>query len=98
MQISANTLESTNNMICCAIHQYDHTARPQIVSKRINHKYHFLIQEFRSLTGIGCILNTSFNLHGYPVVENPNQAIDVFIKSELEVLQLEDFILQKQDF
>ena len=95
MQVGANTLEKTRTSICCAIHQYDYTARPQIVVNKINPKYHLLIEEFKAMTGIGGILNTSFNLHGYPVVENPNQAIDVFIESGLEVLQLENYVLAK---
>lgn len=95
MQVGADTLEKTRTSICCAIHQYDYTARPQIVVNKINPKYHLLIEEFKAMTGIGGILNTSFNLHGYPVVENPNQAIDVFIESGLEVLQLENYVLAK---
>ena len=42
--------------------------RPQFVKKEHNHGYHKLISEFEKITGMGGILNTSFNLHGWPIV------------------------------
>ncbi|TAN45566.1 MAG: carbamoyl transferase, partial [Rhodospirillales bacterium] len=54
-----------------ALHPYDNTARPQIVNSRSNPGYHELITAFEERTGVGCLLNTSFNLHGEPIVESP---------------------------
>jgi carbamoyltransferase len=51
-----------------ALHPYDSTARPQVVKKETNPDYYRLIEEFEKRTGRGVILNTSFNLHGYPIV------------------------------
>jgi carbamoyltransferase len=62
-----------------AIIHYDGTCRIQTVSKE-NGRYYKLIKRFHEITGIPCILNTSFNLKGEPIVENPEQAIEDFLK------------------
>ncbi|MBI4184560.1 MAG: hypothetical protein HY521_11235, partial [Proteobacteria bacterium] len=47
--------------------------------------------------GRGAILNTSFNLHGYPIVNSPDDALAVFLNSELDHLALNRFLLSKAD-
>lgn len=54
-----------------AIHQSDYTVRPQIVSKKTCDKYHKLIMTFSKLSGIGAVLNTSLNMHEFPIVTRP---------------------------
>jgi carbamoyltransferase len=76
-------------------HPRDKTVRPQIVTKTANPGYHKLISHFKTLTGRGVVLNTSFNLHGYPIVYSPKDAIDVFLKSGLDYLALNHFLLKK---
>lgn len=76
-------------------HPYDNTCRPQEVYKDWNQKYWQLIDEFRKLTGESIILNTSFNLHGFPVVYTPQDALFVFDNSGLNYLALGDFLLEK---
>ncbi|MBA7544223.1 hypothetical protein ES705_36575 [subsurface metagenome] len=78
-----------------ACHPYDNTVCPQIVEKDWSPDYYRLIKEFEKLTGIGAILNTSFNLHGYPIVCSPEDAIGVFLKSGLKYLALENFLVRK---
>jgi carbamoyltransferase len=78
-----------------ALHPYDFTARPQVVTKQMNPDYHRLIQEFRKRTGRGVILNTSFNLHGFPIVDTPEDAIDVLKNSGLRYLALGNYIVRK---
>ena len=78
-----------------ATHPYDGTARPQIVEEKWNPDYYKLLQEFEKLTGRGAILNTSFNLHGYPIVCSPEDAIDVFTKSGLEYLAIGNYLVHK---
>ncbi len=92
------TFDATNegkSKLKAAMHQYDFTLRPQVVRKDWNPKYHKLIHEFSKLTGIGAVLNTSFNLHGYPIVNSPEDAIYVFLKSNLEYLALGSYLLSK---
>jgi carbamoyltransferase len=78
-----------------AMHQGDHTVRPQIVTEKANPKYYRLIQDFKNITGIGGILNTSLNLHGYPLASTLDQALFTFENSGLEHLALEDYLLSK---
>jgi carbamoyltransferase len=76
-------------------HPYDGTVRPQIVYKDWNPEYHALIEAFRSKTGKGAVLNTSFNLHGHPIVNTAAEALDVFARSGLRHLALEDYLVSK---
>lgn len=79
-----------------AIHPYDFTLRPQILSEDYNPDYYRLIKEFEKLTGIGAVLNTSFNLHGFPIVLGPKEALDAFENSGLEYMTLENYIISKR--
>jgi carbamoyltransferase len=78
-----------------ATHPYDRTVRPQEVYEAWNPQYFRLIAEFEKITGRGIILNTSLNLHGYPLVCSPDQALQVFVKSGLPHLALGNFLLSK---
>ena len=78
-----------------ALHQAAHTLRPQFVDKEINPHYHKLIFHFKELTGIGGVLNTSFNLHGYPLVGSLEQAIFTFENSGLNYLALQNYLVSK---
>jgi len=82
--------------LAAAMHPYDFTIRPQVVEKEANPRYYQIIKEFEKLTGIGGVLNTSFNLHGYPIVLGPREAIYVFENSGLEYLVLEDYLICKK--
>jgi carbamoyltransferase len=82
--------------IAAGIHPYDHTVRPQVVEQSWNPRYHALIKEFESITGVGGVLNTSFNLHGYPIASSPADSLDVFDRSGLRNLAIEDWLVQKQ--
>ena len=95
MMMSFNTKPQHCKDIIAAIHPYDLTARPQIVYKEWNPDYYRLISEFKKITGIGVVLNTSFNLHGYPIVYSPYDAIRVFLHSGLKYLALGEFLLSK---
>ncbi len=81
--------------LIAASHPRDATIRPQIVSQGANPGYHKLISRFEEKTGRGVVLNTSFNLHGYPIVDTPADAINVFMNSGLENLALNHYMLRK---
>lgn len=92
------TFQSTKegrHKLKAAMHQYDHTLRPQIIYRDWNPTYYELIKEFKKITGIGAVLNTSFNLHGFPIVYTPEDALDVFEKSKLKFLALGPFLVSK---
>jgi len=75
------------------LHQYDLTVRPQVVSKDMNPSYHALISAFLKLTGVGGVLNTSFNIHGEPIVQTPRDAFDVFERTDLDALVLDNILI-----
>lgn len=77
-----------------AIVHKDNTCRIQTVNQS-NGLYHKLIKRFYALTGTPCVLNTSFNLKGEPIVETPEQAIQDFVKSSLKFLFLNSFIVKQ---
>ena len=82
--------------ILSALHQYDLTCRPQILEKAHNPSYHALIKKFKSITGIGALLNTSFNIHGDPLVDSPRDAIETLLKSGLKYLALGNYFVEKK--
>ncbi len=75
-------------------HPFDRTIRPQLVND-LNPGYRDVIRAFKARTGVGGILNTSFNLHGFPIVGTPEVAIDTLKKSELDALALGPFLITK---
>jgi carbamoyltransferase len=78
-----------------AMHPADKTVRPQIVSKQINKEYFNIISAFEKKTGVGAILNTSFNLHGEPIVANALDAYSTFERSGLDGLIIGDAAILK---
>lgn len=78
-------------------HPYDLTVRPQVVYRDWNPAYYHLIEEFERISGRGGgVLNTSFNLHGHPLVSSPADALDVFNRSGLDCLAMENYLLRKR--
>ena len=96
MSITFDTTELAHIDLPAALHPYDHTSRPQIVSRESNEKYWRLIDELEKLTGIGGVLNTSFNLHGEPNVETPYDAIRTFDISGMRYLAIGDYLVSKE--
>ncbi len=78
-----------------AVVHVDGTARPQVVTKNANPLYHQLIEEFGKLTGVPVLLNTSFNIKGQPVIEDPHTAIKCFYDTGLDYLVMGSFLLSK---
>ena len=95
MTISFDVKEAFINKIPAAVHPFDKTCRPQMVNKKINPEYYNLIKEFKKISKIGVILNTSFNLHGEPIVFSPKDAIKSFLSSGLEYLYIGNFLVTK---
>ena len=79
-----------------ALHQGDHTLRPQVVEQADSPDYYRLIKCFEQKTGVGAVLNTSFNLHGYPLVATPEQALFTLEKSGLKHLALGNYLISKK--
>jgi len=79
-----------------AQHPYDYSARPQEVSADWNPDYYRLLKYYEDMTGEGIIVNTSFNLHGYPIVYKPEEALDVLDRSGLQYLALGNWWVWKE--
>lgn len=77
-----------------AITHVDGTARQQTVSKRTNPKYWGLIHAFEKKTGVPIVVNTSFN-ENEPVVNTPEEAIDCYLRNDMDVLVLGRFLVEK---
>ena len=96
MAIGFDSTELAKSHIPAGLHPFDKTARPQIVYKEDNPKYHSLIKSFENLTGVGALMNTSFNIHGEPIVGTPEHAIDTFLRSGIHHLILGDWLISKK--
>ena len=70
------------------VHPADKTCRPQMLKEGDNKEYYNIIKEFEKISGHPVLLNTSYNLHGDAIVENPNQAMETFNKSDIDILLL----------
>jgi len=80
-----------------AITHLNYSARLQTVNHRDKSDYHEIIAEFEKLTGCAVIVNTSFNVRGEPIICTPEDAYRCFMRTEMDVLVVEDFILYKEE-
>ncbi|WP_219818059.1 carbamoyltransferase C-terminal domain-containing protein [Campylobacter hyointestinalis] len=96
MTIGFDTTSIGYEAMIAACHPADKSARPQMLTKDLNQNLYMILEEFEKIRGIGALLNTSFNLHGYPIVNTPSQAIYVLKNSGLDGLILNNFIVLKK--
>jgi carbamoyltransferase len=89
-----STLEG-GDKIPATIHPFDRTCRPQTVRREWNQNYYRIIKTFESYTAVGAILNTSFNLHGYPMVGTPLTALWTLQNSKLDGLVIGNYLVTK---
>jgi len=80
-----------------AITHIDYSARIQTVHEETNPRYYKLLKAFEANTGCGVLVNTSFNVRGEPIVCTPDDAYRCFMRTEMDVLVLENHILYKTD-
>ena len=78
-----------------AITHIDYSARLQTVHAETNPRFHALLHEFKKLTGIGVLVNTSFNVRGEPIVCTPDDSYRCFMRTEMDYLVVEDFLFEK---
>jgi carbamoyltransferase len=80
-----------------AITHVDYSARIHSVSRDANELYWKLISAFRAKTGVGLIVNTSFNVRGEPLVCTPEDAFKCFMRTEMDCVVIGDYLLMKRD-
>ena len=79
-----------------AITHVDFSARIQTVHKETNPRYHALLKAFENRTGCSVLVNTSLNVRGEPIVCTPDDAYRCFMRTEMDYLVIEDFLLDKK--
>jgi carbamoyltransferase len=77
---------------CPGVVHVDGTARPQIVRKQDNPGFHRILEEYRALTGLPALINTSFNIHEEPIVCTPADAVRAFDIGHLDYLAIGPFL------
>lgn len=98
MMLAYDTKENYRDDMVAALHPYDKTARAQILVRDFNPKLWGILSTFKSLTGRGVLLNTSFNIHGEPIVGTPEDATSVLKRSGLKYLALELYLIIKNEY
>lgn len=94
MILACTIKEEAQAKIPATVH-VDGTARVQTLKREDNPRYYDLIKEFDRLTGVPVLLNTSFNLKGEPIVCTPQEAINTFNNSGIDVMAIGDFLVTK---
>ena len=95
MMFAFRTRPERRAALAGAQHPYDFTTRPQEVRVEHNAEFHRLLEEYEAITGEAAVLNTSFNLHGEPIVYRARDAVDVFLRSGLERMALANWWVEK---
>ena len=96
MTMGFDTIKKNLSLIRAGTHSYDETVRPQILKKNFNNNYYKLIESFYKITGIPAVLNTSLNLHGFPISSDLKDVIKTFKNSGLKYIFINDKYLVKK--
>jgi carbamoyltransferase len=80
-----------------SITHIDYSARIQSVHKETNPEYYELIKSFKNITGVGVVINTSFNVRGEPIVCTPQDAYKCFMRTEMDYLVIGSYIFDKKE-
>jgi len=80
-----------------AITHVDYSARLQTIHNETNPRFYSLITEFKKQTNCAVLINTSFNVRGEPIVCSPEDSYKCFMRTGMDILAIEDFILYKED-
>ena len=76
----------------------DGSARCQVVDKKLSPLYWKLINTFAAISGVGMVVNTSFNVRGEPVVMSPFDAVKCFLSTDIDILAIDQYIVTKTSF
>jgi carbamoyltransferase len=93
MTVTSDCSEQFKRNCPAAVH-VDGTARPQIVRKETNPSFHRTLDEYRKLTGVGTVVNTSFNMHEEPIVCIPQDAVRSFLRGHLDYLAIGPYLVE----
>ena len=91
MTMAPKVVPGKQKIIPAGVHS-DCTGRIQTVNEKDNPRYHGVIREFEKITGVPVLLNTSFNRQE-PIVASPEDAISCFLRTDMDVLVLENYYI-----
>lgn len=91
-----DSTELAQNHLRAAIHQKDKTHRPQLLEEKDNPDVYKLFKKYEKETGMGGMMNTSLNIHGYPLVGSLDQAIFTLENSGMKYLAIENYLISKK--
>ena len=91
---SVEDISKNKREIIPGVTHIDGTGRVQTVTENMNKDFYLLIKKFYEISNVPIILNTSFN-ENEPIVMNPNQAIDCFLRTDMDILVLNNFIIKR---
>ena len=80
-----------------AVVHVDNTARPHVVRKEDNPFFHQVLLEYKKISGLPALINTSFNIHEEPIVCTPLDAIRAFIQGHIDILVMENYWVELSD-
>lgn len=92
MTIACDATQTFKNYAPALVH-VDNTIRPQCVSKELYPTFHKILSEYYNITGVPVVLNTSFNMHGEPIICSPENAIETFIMAKIDILTIGNYVV-----
>ena len=96
MTICYSTKDEWIDKIPAVIQKSDKTARPQLVKKDNNFEFWQILNDYKNISGIPVLLNTSFNIHNEPIIDNPNDAFIALEKKIIDKLVIENYVYTNQ--
>jgi len=96
MSVGAHTTAEGKKNLKAGLHPSDLTARPNIVNEQTNKEYYALIKAFEKKTGTGALLNTSLNVHGFPIVRNEHEAMYVLDNTDIDGMIIDNYFFLKK--
>jgi carbamoyltransferase len=94
MTITFDCTESMKKK-CPAVCHVDGTARPQLIREEDNPSYYKILKEYKKISGLSSIINTSFNMHEEPIVHTPDDALRSFKRGNLDALIIGEQLIVK---
>lgn len=97
MTITTGVREAYLDEIPAVVH-VDNTARPQIIEQSTNPLYYDILKRFKEITGIHCLVNTSFNAHEEPIINTPEEALQALADERIDFLVSDHCMVFRPDF
>jgi carbamoyltransferase len=96
MTVCYTTKEEWIDKIPAVIQKTDKTARPQVITKKNNNRVWNLMKNYYELSGIPAVLNTSFNIHNEPIIENPTHAFEHLKNKVVDKLVIGNYVYENR--